>query len=83
MTYNRVPFGNGNALHTHNSVEIFVALDGDFEIGYASGPCKDDCADSEQADVSDHVPNEESDAERKGFFPDAGSLQSLHSSCHG
>ena len=37
MTYNGVPFENGNALHKHNSVEIFVALDGDFEIGYACG----------------------------------------------
>eukprot|EP00419_Tripos_fusus_P011451 CAMPEP_0172659272 /NCGR_PEP_ID=MMETSP1074-20121228/3324_1 /TAXON_ID=2916 /ORGANISM="Ceratium fusus, Strain PA161109" /LENGTH=422 /DNA_ID=CAMNT_0013474715 /DNA_START=34 /DNA_END=1299 /DNA_ORIENTATION=+ len=83
MTYNRVPFGNGNALHTHNSVEIFVALDGDFEIGYASGPCKDDFADSEHADVSDHVPKEESDAGQEGFRQDTASLQSLHSSCHG
>merc|ERR1712241_934809 len=36
MTYNRVPSGNGNALHLHNSVEIFVALDGPFEIGYGT-----------------------------------------------
>jgi len=36
MTYNGVPYGNGNALHLHNSVEIFVALDGDFEIGYTN-----------------------------------------------
>jgi hypothetical protein len=43
MTYNGVPFQNGNALHKHNSVEVFVALDGDFEIGYACG--KTDSAD--------------------------------------
>jgi hypothetical protein len=36
MTYNKVPSGNGNALHLHNSVEIFVALDGPFEIGYGT-----------------------------------------------
>jgi quercetin dioxygenase-like cupin family protein len=36
MTYNRVPAGNGNALHLHNSVEIFVAMDGPFEIGYGT-----------------------------------------------
>jgi hypothetical protein len=36
MTYNNVPSGNGNALHLHNSVEIFVALDGPFEIGYGT-----------------------------------------------
>eukprot|EP00746_Dinoflagellata_sp_MGD_P032484 gnl/MRDRNA2_/MRDRNA2_177333_c0_seq1.p1 gnl/MRDRNA2_/MRDRNA2_177333_c0~~gnl/MRDRNA2_/MRDRNA2_177333_c0_seq1.p1 ORF type:complete len:366 (+),score=63.05 gnl/MRDRNA2_/MRDRNA2_177333_c0_seq1:139-1236(+) len=34
MTYNNVPSGNGNALHLHNSVEIFVAMDAAFEIGY-------------------------------------------------
>jgi hypothetical protein len=36
MTYNGVPSGNGNALHLHNSVEIFVAMDGPFEIGYGT-----------------------------------------------
>lgn len=36
MTYNNVPSGNGNALHLHNSVEIFVAINGPFEIGYGS-----------------------------------------------
>jgi len=36
MTYNKVPSGNGNALHFHNSVEIFVAMDGAFEIGYGT-----------------------------------------------
>lgn len=36
MTYNNVPPGNGNALHLHNSMEIFVALDGPFEIGYGT-----------------------------------------------
>eukprot|EP00928_Gymnodinium_smaydae_P031385 TRINITY_DN23046_c0_g1_i1.p1 TRINITY_DN23046_c0_g1~~TRINITY_DN23046_c0_g1_i1.p1 ORF type:complete len:411 (+),score=36.24 TRINITY_DN23046_c0_g1_i1:80-1234(+) len=34
MTYNLVPPGNGNALHMHQSVEIFVALDGRWEIAY-------------------------------------------------
>lgn len=36
MTYNAMPTGNGNALHRHNSVEIFVALDAPFEIAYGS-----------------------------------------------
>uniref|UniRef100_A0A7S2PNY2 Cupin type-2 domain-containing protein n=1 Tax=Zooxanthella nutricula TaxID=1333877 RepID=A0A7S2PNY2_9DINO len=34
MTYNLVPPGNGNALHMHRSVEIFVALDGKWEIAW-------------------------------------------------
>jgi len=36
MTYNAMVTGNGNALHRHNSVEIFVALDAPFEIAYGS-----------------------------------------------
>jgi hypothetical protein len=36
MTYNAMNKGNGNALHRHNSVEIFVALDAPFEIAYGS-----------------------------------------------
>lgn len=36
MTYNAMATGNGNALHRHNSVEIFVALDAPFEIAYGS-----------------------------------------------
>lgn len=36
MTYNAMTTGNGNALHRHNSVEIFVALDAPFEIAYGS-----------------------------------------------
>jgi hypothetical protein len=36
MTYNAMASGNGNALHRHNSVEIFVALDAPFEIAYGS-----------------------------------------------
>jgi hypothetical protein len=36
MTYNAMAHGNGNALHRHNSVEIFVALDAPFEIAYGS-----------------------------------------------
>jgi hypothetical protein len=36
MTYNAMAQGNGNALHRHNSVEIFVALDAPFEIAYGS-----------------------------------------------
>jgi len=34
MTYNLVPPGNGNALHMHRSIEIFVALDGRWEIAW-------------------------------------------------
>lgn len=34
MTYNMVPPGNGNALHMHQSIEIFVALDGKWEIAW-------------------------------------------------
>jgi len=34
MTYNLVPPGNGNALHMHKSLEIFVALDGKWEIAW-------------------------------------------------
>lgn len=34
MTYNLVPPGNGNALHMHRSIEIFVALDGKWEIAW-------------------------------------------------
>lgn len=34
MTYNLVPPGNGNALHMHKSIEIFVALDGKWEIAW-------------------------------------------------
>jgi hypothetical protein len=36
MTYNGMATHNGNALHRHNSVEIFVALDAPFEIAYGS-----------------------------------------------
>jgi len=36
MTYNAMASGNGNALHRHNSVEIFVALDAPFELAYGS-----------------------------------------------
>lgn len=36
MTYNAMATGNGNALHRHNSVEIFVALDAPMEIAYGS-----------------------------------------------
>jgi len=36
MTYNAMVTGNGNALHRHNSVEIFVALDAPFEIAYGT-----------------------------------------------
>jgi len=36
MTYNAMATGHGNALHRHNSVEIFVALDAPFEIAYGS-----------------------------------------------
>ncbi len=35
MTYNLVEPGQGNALHTHPAVEIFVALDGVWEISWA------------------------------------------------
>jgi mannose-6-phosphate isomerase-like protein (cupin superfamily) len=34
MTYNLVPPGNGNALHMHRAIEIFVALDGKWEIAW-------------------------------------------------
>mmetsp|Transcript_92604 Transcript_92604/g.271097 ORF Transcript_92604/g.271097 Transcript_92604/m.271097 type:complete len:405 (+) Transcript_92604:82-1296(+) len=34
MTYNLVPPGHGNALHMHRSIEIFVALDGRWEIAW-------------------------------------------------
>jgi len=34
MTYNMVPPGHGNALHMHRSIEIFVALDGKWEIAW-------------------------------------------------
>jgi len=34
MTYNLVPPGNGNALHMHQSIEIFIALDGRWEIAW-------------------------------------------------
>jgi mannose-6-phosphate isomerase-like protein (cupin superfamily) len=34
MTFNMVPPGNGNALHMHRSIEIFVALDGKWEIAW-------------------------------------------------
>lgn len=34
MTFNLVPPGNGNALHMHRSIEIFVALDGRWEIAW-------------------------------------------------
>lgn len=34
MTYNMVPPGNGNALHMHMSIEVFVALDGRWEIAW-------------------------------------------------
>lgn len=33
-TYNLVEPGKGNALHTHPSVEIFIALDGKWEIAW-------------------------------------------------
>lgn len=36
MTYNGMATHHGNALHRHNSVEIFVALDAPFEIAYGS-----------------------------------------------
>jgi len=34
MTYNMVPPGHGNALHMHRAIEIFVALDGKWEIAW-------------------------------------------------
>jgi len=34
MTYNLVPPSHGNALHMHRSIEIFVALDGRWEIAW-------------------------------------------------
>jgi len=34
MTYNLVPPGHGNALHMHRSIEIFVALDGHWQISW-------------------------------------------------
>jgi len=34
MTYNLVPPAHGNALHMHRSIEIFVALDGRWEIAW-------------------------------------------------
>jgi len=34
MTYNLVPPQHGNALHMHRSIEIFVALDGRWEIAW-------------------------------------------------
>lgn len=36
MTYNGMATHNGNALHRHNSVEIFVALDAPMEIAYGT-----------------------------------------------
>jgi len=47
MTYNGVPYTHGNAMHLHNSVEIFVALDGDFEIGYSNPGHTDNFKSSE------------------------------------
>ena len=36
MTYNLVEPFKGNALHTHPSVEIFIALDGRWEIAWGA-----------------------------------------------
>eukprot|EP00929_Paragymnodinium_shiwhaense_P123867 TRINITY_DN9826_c0_g1_i1.p1 TRINITY_DN9826_c0_g1~~TRINITY_DN9826_c0_g1_i1.p1 ORF type:complete len:684 (-),score=188.32 TRINITY_DN9826_c0_g1_i1:375-2426(-) len=36
MTYNAMPFGNGNALHRHPNVEIFVPMDQPFEFAYGN-----------------------------------------------
>merc|ERR1719394_1092145 len=51
MTYNGVPYSNGNAMHLHNSVEIFVALDGDFEIGYSNPGTTNNLRDSTLKDT--------------------------------
>jgi len=51
LTYNGVPYTHGNAMHLHNSVEIFVALDGDFEIGYCNPGCTDNFKSSENPNI--------------------------------
>ena len=56
MTYNLVEPGQGNALHTHPAVEIFVALDGVWEISWgAAGASATTLAPLELIAVPAHV----------------------------
>ena len=51
QTINEVPPGNGNGPHIHKNTEIFLFLDGKWEIGYGYDACEKEVLELVQSDL--------------------------------